>query len=106
MNDSRFPEWLSATSASVWCKSEAVTDASCHEPRVRTRLTVIFFKKNGKRARTLQVHGAGEHQDASCGQEPEDFHEIHDQWNNSVIGVPSQSSFCGMYSNPRPSGSS
>ena len=63
---------------SLWCKREAVTGSSRHEPRIGTRLTAIFFKKNGKRSRRLQVHGTGEQQDASSGQDPEDFHEIHD----------------------------
>src|SRR2546422_6429794 len=92
---------------SLWCKREAVTGSSRHEPRIGTRLTAIFFKKNGRRAGLLQVRGSREQQDASCGHDPEDLHySSHDQWNNSVIGVPSHAWFCGMYSNPRPSGSS
>src|SRR5262249_10188129 len=92
---------------STWCKSEAVTGSSCHEPRVVLRLTTVFFKKNGKRVWLLLVNGSGEHQDAPGRQDPEDFqYRFHDQWNNSVIGAPIHAWFCGMYSNPRPSGSS
>src|SRR5262245_12431710 len=92
---------------SLWCKREAVTGSSRHEPRIRTCLTTILFKKNGRRVVVWQLHGSWEQQDASCSHHPDDLHySSYDQRNNSVIGVPTHAWFCGMYSNPRPSGSS
>src|SRR5205814_2720814 len=55
------------------CKGEAVSGAPGQESRIPACLSAVFFKEDGKGSRMLHMR-TEEHQDASCGQELEEFH--------------------------------